>query len=182
MEVSETMSRTAKITLISILIMFTIGWRLAPHLANFAPVSALALLSGMVLRYRGSFVPIFVTLGISDLILGGYKGMAFTWLGFASVVLLGRIIRKVDGSKWLVPVGAIGSSILFFIISNFGVWVASGMYTLDSVGLVQCYAMALPFLAATLLSDLLFVSAFVAVWSKYQVLVEQVRRQTVLLT
>lgn len=161
MEVSKTMSKTVTIMFIAILVLFTIGWRLIPHLANFAPVSALALLSGMMLRSRTSFIPVVIALGVSDAVLGGYHGMIFTWLGFASVVILGRVMRKADGSRWLVPVGAVGSSLLFFIISNFGVWVASGMYALTLAGLAQCYVMGLPFLIATVVSDVFFVTVFV---------------------
>ena len=43
------------------------------------------------------------------------------------------------------------TSLLFFIITNFGVWISGTMYTLDLNGLISCYVMALPFYKGTLL-------------------------------
>ena len=48
-------------------------------------------------------------------------------------------------------VTTIGSSLLFFIVTNFGVWISGTMYTLDLNGLIACYVMALPFYKGTLL-------------------------------
>ena len=50
----------------------------------------------------------------------------------------------------------ISSSLIFFIISNFGVWVSSDMYEKNIAGLVNCYIMAIPFLKNTLISTVLF--------------------------
>ena len=171
------MSKQLQIAIISALIIFTIGWRLSPHLANFAPVAALALLSGMVLRNKLALLPLAITMGVTDVIIGGYQGMEYTWLAFASVVLLGMAVRKWKDSAWLVPVGALGSSLLFFIISNFGVWVASGMYSHTLAGLIQCYVMGLPFFGATLLSDILFISVFTTVWALAPVVAKNIKQQ-----
>ena len=64
--------------------------------------------------------------------------------------------------------GAIGASILFFIISNFGVWLSDPDYPLTWSGLVLCYEMAIPFFRNTLASDLLYTGAFFGLmeWAK----------------
>ena len=46
--------------------------------------------------------------------------------------------------------------ILFFIISNFGVWLTGSLYQQSLEGLIQCYIMALPFFTNTLLSTIIF--------------------------
>ena len=48
------------------------------------------------------------------------------------------------------------SSIVFFVITNFGVWAISGMYEKNFSGLVQSYFMAIPFFHNTLISTLLY--------------------------
>ena len=46
-------------------------------------------------------------------------------------------------------------AILFYIITNFGVW-SSGVYGYNFEGLISCYTLALPFFGNTLVSTLLF--------------------------
>jgi hypothetical protein len=176
MEVSKTMSKQSKIILIATLVLFTIFWRVSPHLANFAPAASLALLSGVVFRSRLALIPVAVAMGVSDLIIGGYSGMEFTWLAFAGIVFLGVALSKLK-NKWLIPIGALSSSILFFVVSNFGVWVASGMYAHTFAGLMQCYVMGLPFLRATMLSDLFFVTLFTSIWVLAPTIVKNLKHQ-----
>ena len=65
-------------------------------------------------------------------------------LSFAAIIVLGSImLSKVSIPRVLG--GAIGASILFFIISNFGVWLSDPDYPLTWGGLVLCYEMAIPF-------------------------------------
>ena len=45
---------------------------------------------------------------------------------------------------------------IFFIVSNFGVWLIGNIYTTDLQGLINCYILALPFLGNTILSTILF--------------------------
>ena len=49
---------------------------------------------------------------------------------------------------------------IFFLITNFGVWTGSSMYSQDINGLIQCYFLALPFYASSLLATVLFASLF----------------------
>ena len=54
-------------------------------------------------------------------------------------------------------------SVIFFLISNFGVWILSGMYEKNLNGLAYCYFLALPFFVNTVLSTIIFTySAFIA--------------------
>lgn len=152
MEVRVT-SRLAWVALA--LVAFGVIMRLLPHPANLAPVGAIALFGGAVLpRKLGWWLPVAVMV-LSDLIIGTYHGIAFTWLGFFLVGLYGMSLRRMNGLL-RVPLGIAGSSIIFFLVSNFGVWVQGQLYAHTWSGLVQCYTMALPFFRNTFIGDALY--------------------------
>lgn len=155
MEISKTINNYWPIALALGLILFGIGWRLVPHLPNFAPIGAIALLAGVALGWRTALWLTLSMLVISDFLIGFYTGIQWTWLGFGLIIGLGIVVKKMP-SLWRVPIGALGASIVFFIVSNFGTWLVSGMYSHDFAGLIHCYTAALPFFRATLLSDLSF--------------------------
>lgn len=138
------------------LIAFGVIMRLVPHPDNFAPVSAIALFAGAVLPLRFAWWLGPAVVIASDLLfLGTYNGILFTWLGFLLVGFFGMSLR--GQSNWLrVPFGALGAAVIFFVVSNFGVWLQGQMYPLTWAGLVQCYEMALPFFRNTFLGDLVF--------------------------
>lgn len=161
MEVPKTITKPLLVTIATAVILFGISWRLAPHQPNFAPIGAIALVASMVLGWRASIAVMVATLGISDYMLGPYPGMAWTWLGFVLIVAFGSLTKNLPVA-WRIPTGAVGTSLLFFLVSNFGTWVASGMYSHTLTGLAECYYMALPFLRATFLSDLVFVATFIS--------------------
>jgi hypothetical protein len=54
----------------------------------------------------------------------------------------------------------IGSSVFFFLYTNFGWWLVSGMYPHTLDGLIQCYIMGLPFFKNNLIGNLIFVPMF----------------------
>lgn len=138
------------------LVAFGVIMRLLPHPANLAPVGAIALFGGAILpRKLGWWLPVAVMM-VSDLLfLGAYSGIVFTWIGFLLVGLFGMTLRGQN--NWLrVPVGVLGASVIFFIVSNFGVWLQGQMYAHTWAGLVQCYEMALPFFRNTFFGDFLY--------------------------
>ena len=134
------------------LVAFGVIMRLLPHPANLAPVGAICLFGGAILpRKLGWWLPL-ATMVVSDSFLGFYRGIAFTWLGFLLVGLFGMALR--NRNNWFrVPVGALGSSVIFFIVSNFGVWLQGQMYPHTWAGLVNCYELALPFFRNTFFGD-----------------------------
>jgi len=86
---------------------------------------------------------------------GSYRGALWTYLAFASYPLLGFLARKNQARQvLLLPL----ASLLFFLISNFGVWL--NWYPNTSAGLVQCYVLALPFYWRTLIGDVIFAYGF----------------------
>lgn len=141
------------------LIAIGVVMRLLPHPANLAPVGAIALFGGAVLPRRfGWWLPVAIMV-LSDLAIGFYSGIWFTWLGFLMIGLLGMTLRQQ--SNWFrVPVGVLGGGIIFFALSNLGVWICSGMYAHTWSGLAECLTMALPFFRNTLAGDLLYACVF----------------------
>lgn len=134
--------------------------RVLPHSANFSPVIALALLSGFVGkgRWYGFVIPVSA-LFLSDLHIGLYPGWAFTYIPLVLAVVLGHFMTTKATS--LLMYGLLGA-ITFFIVSNFGVWLYSGMYTPDFAGLLKCYEMGIPFFRLTLFSTLTVMSGYYA--------------------
>jgi hypothetical protein len=151
----ETTVKNKGLWLALTLILFGASMRLLPHPANFAPIGAIALFGGMMLPKRFAWWLPLPIMMLSDMFLGYYSSLPFTWAAFLLVGLLGFYLQRYQ--HWLrIPFGAVTGSIIFFVISNFGVWVVSGLYAHTLSGLQQCFAMALPFFRATATSDILY--------------------------
>lgn len=99
-----------------------------------------------------NFVVFFGSILAFDVFFGGlYTGVIWTYVGFAGYYMFGHIARKYTVFQWiLVPI----ASVWFFIFSNFGVFITWYQPTVQSF--IQCYTVALPFFAATLVGDVFF--------------------------
>jgi hypothetical protein len=143
------------------LILFAALMRLVPHPWNFTPVAAMALFGGMVMR-RPLFafgVPL-AALVLSDLfinawVVGSPLVLPNGWVygTFILIGLLGFTLRK-RRSVGVVAAASISGSVLFFALTNFGVWASGLLYPRTSQGLAACYTAAIPFFANTLMGDL----------------------------
>ena len=155
MEIRKSISVNTSLLISVILIAIGITLRLVPHMPNFAPIGAIALFGGAMLGWRYALWLPLSTMMLSDLIIGFYPGIEFTWISFLVIALVG-IALKNKGLLMKIGVGGVTSATIFFVISNFGVWVASGMYTHTLAGFVNCYTMALPFFRGTLMGDVFY--------------------------
>lgn len=141
------------------IIAFSLILRLVPHLPNFSPVMGVALFAGVYFNNKW-FAPIIplVILLITDYFLGFYPEIAFVYIPFLISVLLGFGLRKR-----LNPLNLLGfsllSSVLFFIISNFGTFLLGNAYPQTMAGLMECYTLAIPFFRNALLGDIFFTFA-----------------------
>ena len=70
-------------------------------------------------------------------------------------VAIGMQMQKNIGVL-TVAGGALASSVIFFVVTNFGVWLSSGMYPLNAGGLVASYVAAIPFFHYTLGGNLFY--------------------------
>ncbi len=143
--------------------------RLLPHPWNFVPVSASAIFGGMYLGRLWAFVLPISSMLIADVFLGfSFTDMPFVYGSIALSVLIGIWIGSKRERKGVfaasVLSGTLFSSVLFYIITNFGAWLTLNEYSKDLNGLMQSYVMAIPFFKNTLAGDLFFVSIFVAAY------------------
>lgn len=142
-----------------LLIGFAVASRWIPHAPNFAPVAAIALLGGAIMPKKMAIVLPLAAMVISDLIIGMHSTILFTWGSFALTALLSyRYLRQPTAGK--VVAASLAASILFFVVSNFGVWVEGRLYAHTLEGLIQCYYNALPFFRNTALGDLVYSGVF----------------------
>lgn len=129
--------------------------RLIPHPPNFAPITAMALFgAGFLPKKYAIIVPLSAML-ISDFFLGFHKTMVFVYGSFVLIAFLGFWLLKKRSLKSIV-LASILSSVLFFIVTNFGVWLL-GWYPRTWEGLMACYIAAIPFFRNTLVGDLFYV-------------------------
>lgn len=149
--------------LMAALILMAAGTRILNAemgLYNFAPVAALGLFSGAVLQdKRMAFLFPLLSMLLADLYFQlftntpGFYGVSqlFNYAGLLAVAALGTRMGRIKPLK--VAVFAIGGSLLFFLLSNFGVWV-EGYYGHTFAGLATTFEMAIPFYKNTLAGDL----------------------------
>jgi len=126
------------------LIIIGILLRFAPHAPNFTPVAAIALFSGAYLNRKYALAVPLLLMVISDIFIGLHDAVFFTWGSFILITFLGYRISKHKSAANTIFL-SLTSSLLFFIITNFGVWII-GWYPRTFSGLISCYIMALPFL------------------------------------
>jgi hypothetical protein len=143
-----------------ILLIASILGRLLPHPANFTPLGGAALFGGAKIGRPWNYLgPLFV-LFITDLVIGLHGTMAYVYAGFVLTVFMGEQVLK--GKPSLVKVGVTGlaGSLVFFIVSNFGVWAEGLMYPKTLTGLIDCYIAAIPFFRNSLIGDAVFSVGF----------------------
>lgn len=149
--------KKVKISIIGIVIL-TIVSRFIPHPPNFTPVGGLALFSGSKIYSRfGFFIPLSAMF-ISDIFLGFHSIMIYVYLSFMIIFFIGRLIKKVGAGQILLA--SCASSLLFFLITNFGVWLSTNMYLKNLNGLISCYVNGLPFFRNTFIGDLVYSFGF----------------------
>jgi hypothetical protein len=127
--------------------------RLLPHVPNATAVAALALFSGARLPKKPwAYLLPLAAMALSDFFLdfgtgrGVLTPVRFAVYGsFVLAVLLGRRLQGRAGAGRTAAF-ALGSSVLFFAVTNFAVWAsAAAIYPPTTAGLAACYAAALPF-------------------------------------
>jgi hypothetical protein len=133
--------------------------RLLPHAPNFTPVGSMSLFGGARLRGWQAYLLPLVLMAATDPLVGGYS-VATPWVyaSFLISVWLGRYLRGSENALRIGAVCAVASA-QFFAVTNFGMWLGTGMYPHTASGLALCYVNAIPFFGRTLAGDLLYTGA-----------------------
>lgn len=136
--------------------------RLVPHPPNVTPIAAMALFGGATFHRRAwaFLVPLSAML-LSDAVFELLFGWGFDaltpviYLSFAAIVCLGFLLRR---RRRIVPVAAaaFAGALVFYLITNLGVWAQGRLYPRTPAGLVACYTAAIPFFGYTLAGDLFY--------------------------
>jgi hypothetical protein len=170
--------RFGVITLMVILAAFS---RLIPHPPNVAPIGAMALFGAAYFtqRYLAFLIPI-ISMWFSDLVLNNivygqyfdhfvwvYDGFYWTYGAFILIGIIGFVTLKRIKTQNLI-LASLSASIVFFLLSNFGVWASTSMYPKDFSGLMACYTAGLPFFKNTIMGDLVYTGVLFGVYEYAQ--------------
>ncbi|HET6227303.1 MAG TPA: DUF6580 family putative transport protein [Bacteroidia bacterium] len=135
--------------------------RIFPHIPNFTPIAAMALFGGAQFKDKTSaFIIPLLAMFISDCILeytmgwGFHNTILYVYASFILITCIGMYVKK-NITIQSVLMGCLASSMLFFIITNFGVWAASGFQN-GAAGLTTMYVAGIPFFGPTVAGDLFY--------------------------
>ena len=168
--------RPGHLLLVLTLILVAAAVRLLPHPPNLVPTGAMALFGAAALpkRWLALIVPL-AAYYLSDLVLnnvvyaayfeGWYFGAdPFVYGGLVLMIAIGIWGLRGRAFDWMrIGGAAVGATVVFFLVSNFGVWMSGTMYPPTSVGLLAAYTAGLPFLVNSLLANVLFTGVFFGV-------------------
>ncbi len=143
--------------------------RIIPHMPNFSPLAAIGLFGAAHFdkKWKAFLIPIAAT-WVSDLFINNviyaqyypkftwfYEGFYWQYASYLLITISGlAIFNKINTFKVLK--GAVASTLIFFLVSNFGCWIGSTLYPQNLGGLMSCYAAGIPFLKGTILGDLFY--------------------------
>lgn len=159
--------------------------------ANFSSIGAVALFGGAYFKdHLKAFAFPILSLFLSDFILSItifskyssgflYEGWYWTYIAFALMVLVGRVLlKKVNVVNLLASTLVI--VLIHWIVSDIGVWFKNPAYTQDLTGFWACLVKAIPFeirfLEGTVIYGALLFGAFEILKAKYPVLKLQTQK------
>ena len=160
--------------------------RIIPHAPNFTPIGAICLFgaSHFTKKSYAFFVPLLIIF-LSDLFINNvlyssanfilfYNDFQWQYLSYFLIISFSIYFFKPKISFLNIGFTAISCSLIFYIISNFGVWIGSGIYPFNLIGFISCYFNALPFYLNTLLSfvcySYILVGAFYLSQKKFKII------------
>jgi len=163
--------------------------RLLPDsIANFTAIGAIAFMGGALFKNKWlKYLLPLAILALSDLALNTfvyseftngsifYKGMLWVYLPFIVSVFLGeKMLKNIKVSNVLLT--ALASGIVFFLLSNFGVWLSGTIYPKTGAGLIEAYTMGIPFFRSTLLGNMVY---GLVIFFAYQIATNSISKKSI---
>ncbi len=164
---------SARWGIVAVVVVLVAMSRLIPHtlassLFNFSPIGGIALFSAAYFKnkYMSYLLPL-AALWVSNLLINNifyaqyFDGFSWfanpeVYFAFLLIVLMGSsLLKKISMPR--LAIAAVSSSLVFFVVTNFYVWLNTILYPKNMAGLASCYVAAIPFYWNTLASDLLYV-------------------------
>jgi hypothetical protein len=138
-----------KETVLVSFVLVAILMRLVPHPPNVAPITAVALFAGTFFdkKHWAVLMPLLAMV-FTDIFLGFSMITPVVYLSFLAITVVGMLFKKMNFGTVLL------SSLVFFVLTNLGVWVLH--YPLTPEGLMTCFTLAIPFFINSLLGDFFF--------------------------
>ena len=177
---------TSRVILLISLVVAAALSRLLPHPENMTPITAMVLFAAAYLpgRRLSLGLPLAAML-LGDVILYATRDAAYqsvmlplTACVYLSIVAIGCLGRWLQTKKSLARVAGMATlgSVLFFVLTNFGVWaVFTEAYPRTLAGLLDCYVLGLPFFRNALIGDLGYTAMLFGGFALLERAVPQVR-------
>lgn len=148
--------------------------RLIPHPSNFTPITGMALFAGAYLPNRKwAWTLPLAAMVISDLIIGFHSTLPAIYLLIIGMTFLGSLLNQSNLSWTKLAGTTLGSSIVFFLGSNFAVWAMQDLYPKTATGLAECYIAAIPFFQNSLMGDFFYVTVLFGGYSLVRLALDQ---------
>ena len=159
--------------MIYMIIALAILARFIPHIPNFSPVYGALLFGGARLKKWDSiWFPLVLLVG-SDLVLTtliyhqsvGW-GESVQLAAFAAITMMGWLLHhKTTWRRFTLA--CVAGPTVFYLISNFGVWLGWQSYPRTLAGLMDCYAAGVPFYGYSVVSTFLFAVVLFGLYEFY---------------
>ncbi|MFC1226034.1 DUF6580 family putative transport protein [Pedobacter sp. BG31] len=159
--------------------------------ANFSSIGAVALFGGAYFKdHLKAFAFPILSLFLSDFILSItifskysngflYEGWYWTYIAFALMVLIGRMLLKNINVVNLLA-STLSIVLIHWLVTDLGVWINNPAYTQDLAGYWSCLVKAIPFeirfLEGTVIYGAILFGAFEILKAKYPVLKLQMQK------
>lgn len=143
------MSFSKKETVLVSFVLVAVLMRLVPHPPNVAPITAVALFAGTFFdkKHWAVLMPLLAMV-FTDIFLGFSMITPVVYFSFLAITAVGVVFKKMNVGTVLL------SSLVFFVLSNLGVWML--YYPITVEGFVTCFTLAIPFFINSLLGDVFF--------------------------
>lgn len=136
--------------------------RLIPHPPNFTPILAAAIFAPYIVNDRWIAIAVpLMAMFIGDVFIGFHPYMLWVYGSIAMSTVISRWAMQF-GKYIPLAIMTIGSSVLFFVVTNFAVWIMWDYYPNTLEGLIMCYTMAIPFFQNTLLGTVVYTALMVS--------------------
>jgi hypothetical protein len=167
--------------------LFVLGivLRLIPHPANFVPIFVISQIffinysadSGKAIFFKYPIIRTSIVMlsliVLSDILLHfllgyslNYGWMLANYLSYLMVFMLYRQNKMNLEPRYAYTIQAgVCAPLLYWFSSNAFVWLFSGDYSQDTLGLWYCFSMAIPFLVMSMLANMLCGVMFLSIES-----------------
>ena len=161
MSFSKMFSKENVLSFLYISIILALG-RLIPHPPNFTPILAAAIFAPYIINNKWVSIAVPLTaMIIADLFIGFHPYILWVYGAIALSTLFSFALKNFGRMYIQLGMMTVFSSLIFFAITNFSVWLVWDYYPKTFDGLILCYTAGLPFLRNTILSTILYTGFFV---------------------